>query len=66
MAQLSPVEFVLAVAIAAAISMGVYAHASRHGSKHATAWGVAAFLMAGIAVPVYFIRYWLTRREPQG
>jgi hypothetical protein len=57
----SPVEFVLAVALAAAISMGVYAHASRHGSKHATAWGVAAFLVAGIAVPVYFIRYW-TRR----
>jgi hypothetical protein len=58
----SPVEFVVAVALAAAISMGVYAHASKHGSRHPTAWGVAAFLIAGIAVPVYFIRYW-TRRE---
>ena len=27
-----------------------------------TAWGVAAFLAAGITVPVYFLRYWLTRR----
>jgi hypothetical protein len=37
-------------------------HASKHGNRHATAWGVAAFLAAGIAVPVYFIRYWLRRR----
>jgi len=56
-----PVTFVLAVILAAAISAGVFAHASKHGSRHATAWGVAAFLAAGIAVPVYFIRYW-TRR----
>jgi len=58
----SPVEFVFAVALAAAISMGIYAHASKHGSQHATAWGIAAFLMAGVAVPVYFLRYWLRRR----
>jgi hypothetical protein len=58
----SPAEFVVAVALAAAISMGVYAHASKHGYKHATAWGVAAFLLAGIAVPVYFVRHW-TRRD---
>jgi hypothetical protein len=40
----------------------VFTHAQRHGSKHATAWGVAAFLAAGIVVPVYFVRYWLRRR----
>ncbi len=41
----------------------VFTHAQRHGSKHATAWGVAAFLAAGIVVPVYFVRYWLLRRR---
>lgn len=55
--------FLLAVALAAAVSMAVYAHAERHGSKHPTAWGIAAFLMAGVVVPVYFLRYWLRRRS---
>ena len=41
----------------------VFTHAHRHGSKHATAWGLAAFLAAGIVVPVYFVRYWLLRRR---
>jgi len=40
----------------------VFTHAQRHGSKHATAWGIAAFLAAGIVVPVYFVRFWLSRR----
>ena len=33
------VAFVVAVLFAAVISLGVYAHASKHGSGHATAWG---------------------------
>jgi len=56
------VGFVVGVAIAAAVSMGVFAHATKQGSRHATAWGVAAFLAAGVAVPLYFIRYWALRR----
>jgi hypothetical protein len=59
----SPVTFLLALALASLISMGVFAHANRHGSKHATAWGVAAFLAAGIVVPIYFIRYWARARS---
>jgi hypothetical protein len=55
--------FLIGIAIAAALSTGVFAHADRHGSKHATAWGVATFLAAGITVPVYFVRYWLRRRR---
>lgn len=58
------VTFLVGIAIAAALSTGVFAHADRHGSKHATGWGVATFLAAGIAVPVYFVRYWLRRRRP--
>lgn len=58
-----PLTFLFAVALAAGASMGVFAHASRHGSRHATAWGVAAFLLAGVAVPVYFVGYWVRRRR---
>jgi hypothetical protein len=60
-APADPVTFLIAVALAALISTGVFMHASKHGNRHATAWGVAAFLAAGIAVPVYFIRHWLRR-----
>jgi hypothetical protein len=57
-------EFVIVTALAAAASLAVFAHADRHGNKHATAWGIATFLAAGIVVPLYFIRYWLrTRRQ---
>lgn len=62
-ADLTPIQFAIAVGVAALLAMAVFAHASRHGSKHATAWGVATFLFAGIVVPVYFIRYLLTRRR---
>lgn len=57
------VPFLLAVALAAGISAGVFWHADRHGSARATAWGVAAFLAAGIVVPVYFVRHWLRKRS---
>jgi hypothetical protein len=54
-------EFLFVVGLAAVASTAVFAHASRHGNKHATAWGVATFLAAAIAVPIYFVRYWLRR-----
>jgi len=57
-------EFFLAIAIAAAISMLTFRHADKHGSTHATAWGIGAFLAAGVVVPVYFLRYWLGKRRP--
>ena len=63
MAELSPGAFLFAVAIAAACSLLVFRHADRHGSKHATAWGVGAFLLAGVVVPLYFLRYWLRTRR---
>jgi hypothetical protein len=60
--RLSFGEFLVVTAIAAGASMAVFAHAERHGNKHATAWGIATFLALGIAVPLYFIRYWLRTR----
>jgi hypothetical protein len=59
----SPPTFLIAVALAALASMGVFAHASRHGSRYATAWGIGTFLFAGFVVPVYFIRHWAWRRR---
>jgi hypothetical protein len=56
-------EFLIAVAIAAGISTATFAHADKHGSTHATAWGVGAFLAAGVIVPIYVVRVWLRRRS---
>ena len=56
-------EFLIVTALAAAASLAVFAHADRHGNRHATAWGIATFLAAGIVVPLYFIRYWLRTRR---
>jgi hypothetical protein len=61
--ELSFGQFVLVLVISAAASMAVFAHADRRGNKHATAWGVATFLALGVAVPLYFIRYWLRTRR---
>jgi hypothetical protein len=56
-------QFLLVIGLAAAASMAVFAHASKHGSRHATAWGVATFLAAAIAVPLYLLNYWQSRRR---
>ena len=61
--DMTPAEFLIAIAIAAGISMLMFRHADKHGSTHATAWGIGAFLAAGIVVPVYFIRFWLRKRR---
>jgi hypothetical protein len=61
--ELSFGQFLLVLVISAAMSMVVFAHADKHGNKHATAWGIATFLALGIAVPLYFVRYWLRTRR---
>ena len=62
--DLTPPEFLIAIAIAVGISLLTFRHADRHGSTHATAWGIGAFLAAGIVVPVYLVRFWLRKRRP--
>jgi hypothetical protein len=62
-ARLTFGEFLFVLVLAAALSMAVFAHAERRGNKHATAWGIATFLAAGIAVPLYFVRLWLRNRR---
>lgn len=58
-----PAGFGALVVLWSASAILVFWHAERSGSRHATAWGVAAFLASGIVVPVYFIRYLLRRRR---
>jgi predicted lysophospholipase L1 biosynthesis ABC-type transport system permease subunit len=61
-AQLTFGQVLLAIVIFAALSMWVYWHASKHGSRHATAWGIAVFLIWP-AIIVYFVHYYATRRR---
>ncbi len=61
--NISPGAFIISVVIAAAISTGVFWHASKNGNKHATAWGIATFLFAGIILPVYVIYFLMNRRR---
>lgn len=61
--NISPGTFIISVALAAAISMGVFWHANKNGVKHATAWGIGTFLFAGIILPVYVIYFLMKRRR---
>ena len=56
-------QFLVVVAIAAGLSMLVFWHANRRGRRHATLWGVATFLFAGVAVPVYLLSLLLEGRR---
>jgi hypothetical protein len=61
--ELSFGQFFFVLVVSAAASLAVFAHADKRGNRHATAWGVATFLALGVAVPLYFIRYWLRNRR---
>lgn len=60
--HLTTAQFVAAWAIAAVAAAGVFVHADKRGSKHATAWGVFVFLFLAIALPVYLIHAVVRRR----
>ena len=59
----SPGEFFLGLVLSTALSLLVFRHAERHGSKRATAWGLGTFLLAALVVPLYFVRFWLRGRR---
>ena len=60
--SISPGHFVLYLVLLAVLATWVYWHASRHGSKHATAWAVLTFL-SPIVLLVYFIHFFRNRRR---
>jgi hypothetical protein len=55
-------QVLLLLLVSAILSMWTYWHASRHGSRHATAWGVAVFLVWP-SILVYLGHFFLTRRR---
>ena len=59
----SPVNFAIAVILAAGLAMLIFRHADRHGNRHATAWGLFTFLAALIAIPLYLLNYWIGKRN---
>jgi hypothetical protein len=63
LAKLTFGQFLVAVLLAAGLSMWVYWHASRHGSRHPTAWGVLTFLFVGFFLPLYFLHYYFVSRR---
>jgi hypothetical protein len=59
---LSTESFVFALVVSTAMALLVFGHADRHGNRHATAWGIAAFFFGVLGAAVYFARYYLRRR----
>jgi hypothetical protein len=55
--------FVASVVVGAAAALLIFWHADRHGSRHPTAWGIAAFFAAVFVVPFYFVRHALRTRR---
>lgn len=56
-------QFLTAWAIATAAAVGVFLHANKHGSRHATAWGVGVFLFLIVVLPVYVVHARSRRRR---
>ena len=52
-------------AIAAAAAIAVFLHATRGGNRHATAWGVGAFLFMIPVLPIYILRCALRPGNPR-
>ena len=59
----SPGVFVVALAISTGLSLLVFSHASRHHNRHATAWGVVAFVLGAAGALLYYVRFWAQRRS---
>ena len=54
---LSDGQILFGLVVAAALSIVVYYHALRHGSRHAVLWGAAVFLVPAVSL-VYAYRVW--------
>jgi hypothetical protein len=58
LANLSTSNIVFAWAVATMAAVAVFTHANKHGSKHATAWGIGTFLFLIVVLPAYVIYSW--------
>jgi hypothetical protein len=50
-------------AIASVSGATVFLHADRNGSRHLTAWAISVFLFLAIALPVYLVHVYRSRRR---
>jgi len=53
---ISTPAFLTAWAIAAAVAIMVFLHATKRGNRHATAWGIGVFLFMILVLPIYILR----------
>ena len=54
---LSDAQILFGLALAAALSIGVYYHALRRQNRFATLWGVVVFLVPAVSL-IYAYRVW--------
>ena len=52
---LSTPAFLIIWALDTTAAILVFLHANKHGSRHATAWGISVFLALGLALPIYLV-----------
>ena len=64
LAALSTQTFLLAWAIDTTAAILVFLHATKRGSRHATAWGIGVFLVLALALPAYIVHS--HRHKPSG
>ncbi len=67
MVKPSTTDFFIALAVWTICALAVFRHAERHGSRHATAWGISVFLVFLLALPLYIVySLWSRRRARAG
>jgi hypothetical protein len=54
-AALTTPTFLIVWAIDTVVAVLIFLHATKRGSRHATAWGVSVFFALGLALPIYFL-----------
>jgi hypothetical protein len=62
MAELSPAQFLIAFAIAAAAGTIVFFHAERNNIRHPSAWAGFVFLFLIVGLPTYLVHVRRIRR----
>ena len=52
-------------AIDTAAAIAVFLHANKHGSRHATAWGIGVFLALIVFLPIYLVKARRTKQQSE-
>ncbi len=54
-AALTTPTFLIAWALDTTAAILIFLHATKRGSRHATAWGMSVFFALGVALPIYVV-----------